>query len=311
MPSTEFRPMLASPADFSLLKYPLFASPKLDGIRATVLNSRLVSRKLLDIPNRHIFRTLSDPEFNGLDGELIVGSPTAHDVMRKTTSGVMGHGGEPEFTYFVFDIHDRPEAFSNRLAYLRDKVDEYNATVRRLTDRVVGNARANIVAHEHVHINDEEALLKYESEQVALGYEGLILRSGLGLYKHGRSTAREQFMLKVKRFEDSEAEVIGVVEEMFNGNEATTDNLGRTKRSSAKAGKVGKGTMGALQVRDLKTGVEFEIGTGFTAGERAEWWARRDRFMGYLVKYKFFPVGVKDKPRHPTYLGIRDAGDMS
>ena len=164
----------------------------------------------------------------------------------------------------------------------------------------------NIVVHEHVHINDEDALLEYEAKQTALGYEGLILRSGMGLYKHGRSTAREQYMLKVKRFEDSEAIVLGVVEEMANGNEAETDNLGRTKRSKAKAGLIGKGTMGALAVRDVHTGVEFEIGTGFTAADRARMdWANK------IVKYKFFPVGVKDKPRHPVYLGERHAGDMS
>lgn len=113
-------------------------------------------------------------------------------------------------------------------------------------------------------------------------------------------------MLKVKRFEDSEAEVLGTVEEMFNGNEAQRDELGRTKRSKAKAGLVGKGTMGALKVRDLKTKVEFEIGTGFTADDRARQWP-----TGLIVRYKFFAVGVKDKPRHPVYLGERDVKDMS
>lgn len=292
-----FKPMLASPADFSILQYPLFASPKLDGIRAVVLNGKLVSRKLLHIPNKHIFGTLSRPQFDGLDGELIVGSPTADDVYRVTNSAVMSYQGEPEFTYHVFDAHDLTHRFSNRLAYLREHSDAWNADFR--------DGGPRIIVHEHVHINNETELLEYEAKQIELGYEGLILRSGMGLYKHGRSTAREQYMLKVKRFEDSEALVLGVVEEMFNGNEAEKDNLGRTKRSKAKAGLVGKGTMGALQVRDLKTGVEFEIGTGFTAADRA-----RTDWQGKIVKYKFFPVGVKDKPRHPVYLGLRDARDL-
>lgn len=303
---TAFKPMLASPADFKLLKYPLFASPKLDGIRAVVLNQKLVSRKLLNIPNKHIYQALSGkPQFDGLDGELIVGTPTADDVYRVTNSAVMSHDGAPQAAFHVFDIHDRPEAFSNRLAYLRDYVEGWNKD-RHALARLMDTPFVNIVVHEHVHINDEDALLAYEAEQTALGYEGLILRSGMGAYKHGRSTAREQFMLKVKRFEDSEAIVLGIVEEMHNGNEAETDNLGRTKRSKAKAGLTGKGTMGALAVRDITTGVEFEIGTGFTAADRA-----RMDWVGKTVKYKFFPVGVKDKPRHPVYLGERHAGDMS
>lgn len=292
--------MLASPADFSILKYPLFASPKLDGIRAVVLDGTLVSRKLLHIPNKHIFQQLSRPAFDGLDGELIVGSPTADDVYLVTNSAVMSYQGEPEFTYYVFDAHDRPECFSNRLAYLREHIERWGDERSRSAGK-----KFKIVVHEHRHINDEAELLAYEAEQIALGYEGLILRSSMGLYKHGRSTAREQYMLKVKRFEDSEAEVIGIVEEMHNANEAETDNLGRTKRSKAKAGLVGKGTMGALQVRDLKSGVEFEIGTGFTAADR-----QRMDWVSKIVKYKHFPIGVKDKPRHPVYLGERSRADL-
>lgn len=289
---SDFKPMLAAPADFKLLEYPLYASPKLDGIRAVVLGGRVVTRKLLDVPNRFVREQLSRLAYEGLDGELILGNPTDHDVYRRTNSAVMSHDGEPEFTLYTFDDHTIKSApFYHRLD-----------TVRRRTE-LFG---PRIVAHEHKRIEDEAQLLAYEAEQVAAGYEGLILRKFEGAYKYGRSTAREQGMLKVKRFEDSEAMVIGVVEEMFNGNEAEKDNLGRTKRSKAKAGLVGKGTMGALQVRDTKTAVEFELGTGFTAADRADAWP-----LGTVVKYKFFPVGVKDKPRHPVYLGRRHPADMS
>ena len=112
-------------------------------------------------------------------------------------------------------------------------------------------------------------------------------------------------MLKVKRFEDSEAEILRIEEEMHNANEAQRDNLGRTKRSTAKEGKVGKGTMGALVVRDLKTGVEFNIGSGFTASDRQDEWK-----PGEIVKYRYFPVGIKTKPRHPVYIGRRSNIDL-
>lgn len=300
-----FKPMLASPADFSLLQYPLFASPKLDGIRAVVLDGKLVSRKLLHIPNKRTFEALSRPEFDGLDGELIVGSPTADDVYRVTNSAVMSHAGEPGFTFHVFDLHDYVGRFSTRLATLRERADELNAHAAEIYRRTSRVEPFKIVVHEHVHIDNEDALLEYEAAQTALGYEGLILRSGMGVYKHGRSTPREQYMLKVKRFEDSEAEVLSWVPEMHNANEAETDNLGRTKRSKVKEGLIAKDSMGALQVRDLKTGVTFEIGTGFTAADRA-----RTDWQGQIVKYKFFPVGVKDKPRHPVYLGLRSKLDL-
>ena len=95
---------------------------------------------------------------------------------------------------------------------------------------------------------------------------------------------------------------------MHNGNEATTNELGRTKRSSHQAGKTGRGDLGALIVRFYD--VEFNIGTGFDDVERAEIWNHRDRFLGKLAKFKYFSVGVKDAPRHPVFLGWRAGVDL-
>jgi DNA ligase-1 len=70
-------------------------------------------------------------------------------------------------------------------------------------------------------------------------------------------------------------------------------------------------TLGALKVKDLKTGVEFNVGTGFTMAERALIWRIRDTLVGKVVSYEFLPVGVKDKPRHPAFLGFRIKEDIS
>jgi DNA ligase-1 len=287
-----FKPMLAVAADINKLRFPLLASPKLDGIRASVVDGKLLSRTLKPIPNREIYKSLSFITLNGLDGELIVGKPTDKDVYRNTTSGVMSHDKSPLWRYYVFDDHSHSGEFQERLA----------VSARRAT----GAAAIGLVfAHEHKWVDRADELLEYESTCVDAGYEGLILRDPRAPYKHGRSTAGEGWMLKLKRFEDSEAVVIGVEEEQHNGNLAETNELGRTKRSTAKAGKVGKGTMGALIVRDVKTGVEFNIGTGFTAADRADEWAN-----GLIVKYKHFEVGAYLKPRHPVYLGRRDKIDL-
>lgn len=291
-----FKPMLACNADLNVLRYPVLASPKLDGVRAAVVGGKLLTRTLKEVPNRHIFTTLSRLEYEGFDGELIVGYPTDTDVYRNTVSGVMRIAGEPKWTWYVFDDHAAGGAFSSRYASL---------TMRVARARLRNTC---IHTHEHKQIRNADELEAYETECVNFGYEGLILRDPDASYKHGRSTVLEAGMLKVKRFEDSEAVVLDVVEEMFNGNDAKTNELGRTKRSSAKAGLVGKGTMGALKVRDVKTDAVFHIGTGFTAADRAALWAQPP--IGKLAKYKFFAVGVKDLPRHPVFLGWRDRRDL-
>lgn len=281
--------MLASPADLDAVRYPIFASPKLDGIRAAVVDGKLLSRTLKEIPSRHIFNILSQREFEGLDGELIVGPATSKTCYRDTVSGVMADNKTPNFTYHVFDQWNATGAFRIRRADLEHRVT--HACMSRVL---------------HVMLQNRVQLDEYEAEQVALGYEGIMLADPNAKYKFGRATTKGGELLKVKRFEDSEAVVLGMIEEQHNGNEAETNELGRTKRSTAQAGKTGKGSMGTLHVRDWKTGVEFHVGTGFTAADRASMWERPP--IGQTVKYKFFPVGVKDKPRHPVFLGFRPVG---
>lgn len=290
-----FKPMLASPADLDQVRFPIFGSPKLDGIRAAVVGSKLLSRTLKEIPSRHIFNMLSKPEYEGLDGELIVGSPTSQSCYRDTVSMVMADNKVFSYTYYVFDKWDSPSPFSSR------RLDVIPVATHDYMERV-----------QHVQLDTREQLDAYEAEQVALGYEGIMLADPNARYKFGRATTKGGELLKVKRFTDAEAEVIGIEEEMFNGNEAEKNELGRTKRSTAAAGLVGKGTMGALIVRDVVTGVEFNIGTGFTALDRKWWWNEVDGnvspAMNRIIKYKSFPIGVKDKPRHPVYLGLRPEG---
>lgn len=295
-----FKPTLAVAADFAKIQYPVYASPKLDGIRCSIVDGKALSRTLKPIPNLHVSKALSREAFAGLDGELIVGSPTSKTVYTETVSGVMRVSGEPDVAYYVFDYHDIPAAtYRHRLDLLKAHVPEH----AQLAD-------VSINLLEQVLIGHQDDMLAYEAAKVEEGYEGIILRSPSAPYKFGRSTVNEGYLLKVKRFEDSEAVIIGFEEEMSNGNTAETNELGRTKRSTAAAGLVGKGSLGAFLVRDLTTGVEFSVGTGFTAEQRATAWRSRDRLVGSLIKYKFFPVGVKDKPRHPVYLGARSALDI-
>jgi len=147
-----------------------------------------------------------------------------------------------------------------------------------------------------------------EEKALAEGHEGIMVRRPSGLYKHGRATEKSQDLLKIKRFADDEAIVIGVTELMHNDNAAFTNEVGHTARSSAQDGLVGAGTLGALLLRN-EDGVEFSVGSGFDAAERAALWRNRKALLGRLVKYRFFPSGSKDKPRFPTWIGFRDVRD--
>jgi DNA ligase-1 len=157
-------------------------------------------------------------------------------------------------------------------------------------------------------IDSFEELLAYEKECLEKGFEGLIIRSGTSPYKCGRSTLREGFMLKIKRFSDAEAKVVDFVEYEHNTNEAEKDNFGRTKRSDKKEGKVPGNMLGKF-ILELPDGRRFGCGTGFDMEQRKEIWANKEQYLGKLVKFKFFEVGVKELPRHPVFLGFRHPDD--
>ncbi len=159
-------------------------------------------------------------------------------------------------------------------------------------------------------ISTHPNLKTFEEKCLRHGYEGVMIRSFDGPYKCGRSTVREGFLLKVKRFKDSEAEILGFTPRMHNTNEATVDELGHTKRSSAKAGLVATAYLGTLKVRDIKSGVTFDIGTGFDDALRKEIWDNKDVYKNKIVKYKSQEIGTKDKPRFPVFLGFRDRRDL-
>jgi len=298
-----FKPMLAFSKlpDFRLLKFPLYVSTKLDGIRASMQDGQLVSRSLKPIPNKFVQEMFAGlPE--GVDGELIQGSPT-DEPFRRTTSIVMSDDKPADgIKLYAFDKYIPKYGFQERFGYLRD----------------VAEGLPHVIIVPHVLVNSIDELETAEQEFLGAGYEGLMIRSLSGPYKQGRSTESEGYLLKVKRFEDGEARVIGTYEEMENQNASFTNELGRTARSSHKAGKVGKNRLGGFHVRGMLgssaryAGVEFDVASGaIDHATRETLWQDRGALIGQIVSYKFFPKGGDEKPRHPIFRGIRDARDLS
>ena len=290
-----FKPMLSGKADLDNIKFPVLASPKLDGVRVIVKDCIVYSRNFKRIPNDWCQTLFGRKECEGFDGELIVGLVTADTVFQSTTSGVMTGSGKPDVVFHVFDDTSVDDVFENR----------YRQLDKRISKKCKG---IKVVPVPHKLITNIKDLMDFEERCVAQGYEGIMIRDPNGKYKHGRSTTKEGGLLKIKRFEDDEAVVIGVEELMTNNNEQELDNLGHKVRSSKKEGMVPAGKLGALIVKH-KTFGEFKIGSGFTEDARIKLWRERDELKGRLAKFKYQPSGVKDKPRFPVFLGFRNKID--
>lgn len=313
-----FRPMLAVKAQLSDVKWPVLISPKYDGVRAIVRDGVVLSRSLKPIPNPYVQSRFGHLE--GADGELIVGDPTAKDVYNRTVSVVMSGSHDTleddSLQFYVFDVvpgtciksHDMDgdvtwEPIDAQLGY------QYR--LQAASDTFCGKG-ATIVPPRWVY--GQEEALEAQQSYMEQGYEGAMLRDPNGPYKFGRSTVKEGGLLKMKLFDDAEATIIGFEEMMHNENDhiATTadaEAAGLRKRSTRKSGMVPAGVLGTLLCRTAE-GVEFGIGSGFTALDREGFWHNRHNLIGKLVKYRFQPAGVKEKPRFPTFLGLRHPEDL-
>jgi DNA ligase-1 len=115
------------------------------------------------------------------------------------------------------------------------------------------------------HLKEELAMVE------SLGGEGLMARQPGSLYEIGRSHT----LLKIKNFKDSECIVLDY-------------EKGRGRHA---------GRMGALICRDIKTGVEFKIGTGFTDASR-----NHPPLVGSIITYRFQELTDGGKPRFPSFI---------
>jgi DNA ligase-1 len=225
---------------------------------------------------------------NDIDGELII----PHANFNQIQSAIMSEDGEPtNFEFHVFDvISSKP----------------YLERMKELKDMKLPAFCKKVLPHK---FDNEEDMLEYERECVDdYDFEGIMIRSPNGPYKFGRSTAKQGYLLKLKRFTDAEATIVGFEEMMHNENEKTKDELGHSKRSHKKAGMVPAGVLGAFTV-EMADGKQFKVSTGMTAEDRANYWENRESMLGQLVKYKFQEAGAKDLPRFPVFLGIRHPDD--
>lgn len=313
------KPQLAEDAILDQVKFPCIVQPKIDGVRALNLNGTLTGRSLKPFEGYGVTEFFSKKNFVGLDGEMTLGSkPNCTNRLCSLTTGAMGRFKDvtemPDLHWWVFDLiaeDTRHREYLRRYEMLRHWVE-------------------NTLKHPRVHLVPMTIVKNAAELQVRiarnfdLGYEGTIIRNPEAPYKEGRATQKGQELWRVKPWADAEILVTGVSEGEVNTNEAKKNALGRTERSSAKAGMVANGQIGSIQgvmladFHDPFTGkllfpkgLEVTVGSGeLTVAEAEHYFKNQKEIVGHIVKFKHMTHGVKDKPRFPTYMSHRLPQDM-
>lgn len=318
--SKSLKPQLADDADFDALPYPVWGLPKIDGVRGLQPKDRLVGRSLDEFKGFGLTELFSRPEHEGFDGEITLGSsPVAlpgESLCAQTTGACGAFKGVTEvadFHWWLFDLVTPDTAhlsYSTRYCELRDRVSK------------LYHSRLRVVPYE-VILNAAEAKA-FAAKCLADGFEGAVFRNPRATVKEGRPTKGAQQFMRYKPWADFEIRVTSVVEEETNTNEAKKNTLGKTERSSAKAGKVKNGKVGAVVgdvVKDVlcpfSGRVLFPKGMSITAGagrmkdsEAKAFFENQALIVGQIAKIKHLAYGVMDQPRMATFECLRDPVDM-
>lgn len=300
--------MLACDWKEDKLRFPLYAQPKIDGVRALNFDGQLTGRSLKPHANKYVTKRFSHPMLRGFDGEMAAQGSNHPSLCRLTTSALNTIEGEPYVEWHLFDHITNEtinEPYRNRIRCLRVAVER----IREAFEVSYLFPHLKIVPSYRCETIEE--LLNLESRFEAEGYEGTIIRDINGKYKQGRSTVREGGLLRIKRFIEEEAVVLSITEGESNMNDAQQNELGLQFRTSHQAGMVPNGLVGSLQCLVVKTGEEITVAAGrMTHHEREVYFRNQEHLIGKTIKYKFFPKGGKDKPRFPTFQCIRVESDM-
>lgn len=302
----KFRPHLACDAKVEKLEFPVYVQYKIDGVRMLVRDSIATGRSMKKYKNKKMTEYFSQECFNGFDMEIGATYPSDPDLCRLSTSVVNTiEGVLPKFAV-VFDFLDESfleygDTYSYRMAQLEDYLKHHN-----LPDDV------EIIVSKQYKIDSQEELEEFYTKALEKNYEGLVIRKQDGKHKSGRCTVKEGNYLRLKPTGDSEGVVLRVEEAYENLNEAKTNELGHTERSTHQENMKPKGMIGALWLKDIYSGEEVKVGAGkLTHDLRKYYFENQNEIVGELVKYAFLATGKKDKPRHARYISHRAWEDIS
>ncbi len=235
-----------------------WVSEKLDGVRAYWDGERFLSKQG-NVYNAPGWFTEGFPD-TPMDGELWMGRGRFAELSGAVRKQVPVDGEWRRIRYMVFDLPASRQPFSGRVQQMRERFGSLNSPFLAMVE-------------QQPALSHTELMVRLDAVTES-GAEGLMLHHGESLYRAGRSSD----VLKVKRYQDAEAVVVGHT----NG-----------------AGKY-EGMMGALVV-ELAEGRHFKIGTGFSDAERAA-----PPPLGAVITYKFYGLTATGLPRFASFMRIRN-----
>ena len=230
-------------------------SEKLDGIRAYWDGKQLLSKNgnIIHAPSWFI---KDFPNFK-LDGELW----TKRNDFENIQSIVLDKFPSKHWSKITYNIFEVPEEKGDFLKRL-NKINKWQ--------KVKKNKYIKII--DQIRCKNDDHLEEYLQKVINLKAEGLMIKNPFLEYFVGRSSN----ILKVKKFLDSEAEVIAI-------------NYKKGSKNKFKS-----------LVLKLENNIIFNLGNGFTKEEKIN-----HPKIGDIVTFKYYDLTKFGKPKFASFLRIR------
>ena len=255
----------------------ILGSKKENGVRVWAdIFGKFVSRNGIDFPNlgtfypdvklciRKIAKDFEMPEENIIiDGEMIT---IDEDFQKQMTQVRRLKKADPSI--FIFKIFD----FIGPNITFQEKV-EYMENVLHPLLKKKGSKKTMILPHNIFYSFEE--FKKYFLSIVAIGGEGVVLKSFDAVYENKRSS----FWCKVKNFFSGDFKVVGY----------TIGTKGKNK-----------GLLKALTIS--YKGVTTDVGSGYSERERKQFLKKQPK----LIEVEYFCITKDGKLFHPSFCRIRE-----
>ncbi|MDX1536959.1 DNA ligase [Arsukibacterium sp.] len=234
-----------------------WVSEKLDGVRAFWDGEQLISRggNVIAAPAWFV---AGFPK-QKLDGELWLGRNKFADTLSIVSKQQPVDSEWQHIRYYLFELPDAAGTFTERISEMQRLSQQYSSPY--------------LLVVPQFRIHDTATLRAKLGELERAGAEGLMLHQQNALYKTGRS----RDLLKLKTYQDTEAEVIGY-------------RPGKGKY---------RGMAGALIVKTPE-GKTFAIGSGLTDAMR-----QTPPPIGTVVTYRYNGLTKHGLPRFARFLRVQ------
>ena len=249
--------LLAKVASNNLDPAPYWVSEKLDGVRALWDGAQLRFRSGNPVPAPAWFIAGLPPQ--ALDGELWIARNRFEQVSGIVRRQQPVDADWRQVRYMIFELPDAPGSFTARIAQMRAIVSAAHLPWLHTV--------------EQFRVSNHAALIRQLDSVIQAGGEGLMLHLADAPYLTGRQDA----LLKLKPWQDTEATVVGY-----------TPGTGKYR-----------GMTGALEVQ-MPDGKRFLIGSGLPDAVR-----RNPPAIGSLITYRYQALTQDGVPRFARYLRVR------